>query len=451
MSVPDVELVSEWSEVDAAAQAIKNGVQKSQMAAGVQASLGKADSALQGATGLPQLGEGRAVCNTAADTAAKVATVQGSGTYTLREGSMIVCYFANAVPAGATLNVSSTGAKDIFFNNMAIKAGMIGSGTYALLQYHGTLDKWVLIVTSTGPIWAWNQTAKTPSMTTPIGVDSFGKLWADTLMHDDAREALLALFAKCAYVSDDAQDDYDRLALALSAQLLYIEADYAQDRTIYYTDSLDVLREDDDLIVTAYYDDGNHYDVGGYTLSGTFEVGTSEITVSYGGKTTTFNVTVSEKYNYSFANGDLQKVNGGIGQKSISGLNQEVIDQSTHLPNTRRTFVLSVGPAPLYITQDQSTYTPSQYYPIRIPADATGVTIAVTPNTGYVAITCGAYENGNLSNKFSGTWTAQTVSKSFTAGLYDYITVVCKAASGSNVAYTTSTEPTNFTIQFTTA
>lgn len=46
-TVPDVELVSLWEEVDAAAQAIANGVQRSQMAQSVRTSLGKADGAVQ--------------------------------------------------------------------------------------------------------------------------------------------------------------------------------------------------------------------------------------------------------------------------------------------------------------------------------------------------------------------------------------------------------------------
>ena len=47
MPVPDIELVSSWEEVDEAAQSIKNGVQKEQLAAGVRASLDKADDAVQ--------------------------------------------------------------------------------------------------------------------------------------------------------------------------------------------------------------------------------------------------------------------------------------------------------------------------------------------------------------------------------------------------------------------
>ena len=45
------------------------------------------------------------------------------------------------------------------------------------------------------------------------------------------------------------------------------------------------------VAVTAHYSDGTSYTVTGYTLSGTISEGSNTITVSYGGKTTTFAVT----------------------------------------------------------------------------------------------------------------------------------------------------------------
>lgn len=72
-----------------------------------------------------------------------------------------------------------------------------------------------------------------------------------------------------------------------------ISAVYTQSGTVYNTDSLDSLK--DDLVVTATWSDSSTTTVPStdYTLSGTLTVGTSTITVSYGGKTDTFSVTVS--------------------------------------------------------------------------------------------------------------------------------------------------------------
>lgn len=73
-----------------------------------------------------------------------------------------------------------------------------------------------------------------------------------------------------------------------------ISAVYTQGETIVYTDtSLDTLKTS--LVVTANYSDGSNTNVTNYVLSGNLVVGTSSITVTYEGKTTTFNVTVSAK------------------------------------------------------------------------------------------------------------------------------------------------------------
>ena len=110
----------------------------------------------------------------------------------------------------------------------------------------------------------------------------------------DIKAALLACFANVAWAGNDGQDYYDALDAALNppANLTRITAVYTQSGTVYETSSLDSLKSD--LVVTAYYDNATTQIVTNYTLSGTLTEGTSTITVSYGGKTTTFNVTVSE-------------------------------------------------------------------------------------------------------------------------------------------------------------
>ena len=77
------------------------------------------------------------------------------------------------------------------------------------------------------------------------------------------------------------------------ATLSSISAVYTQSGTVYDTDSLDSLKSD--LVVTATWSDSTTSTVAStdYTLSGTLTAGTSTVTVSYGGKTTTFNVTVT--------------------------------------------------------------------------------------------------------------------------------------------------------------
>ena len=107
------------------------------------------------------------------------------------------------------------------------------------------------------------------------------------------KSALLDIAAHVAYIDANGQSRYDALDAALNAKaLLSITAVYTQSGTVYDTDSLDSLKAD--LVVTAYYDDGTSADVtSASVLSGTLAEGTSVITATYGGKTTTFNVTVT--------------------------------------------------------------------------------------------------------------------------------------------------------------
>ena len=77
------------------------------------------------------------------------------------------------------------------------------------------------------------------------------------------------------------------------ATLESISAVYTQSGVVYFKDSLDSLKTD--LVVTATYSDTTTATIpsNSYTLSGTLEAGTSTITVTYRGKTDTFDVTVS--------------------------------------------------------------------------------------------------------------------------------------------------------------
>lgn len=72
-----------------------------------------------------------------------------------------------------------------------------------------------------------------------------------------------------------------------------ISAVYTQSGTVYDTDTLDSLKAD--LVVTATFMDSSTgvISANDYTLSGTLTEGTSTVTVTYGGKTATFSVTVT--------------------------------------------------------------------------------------------------------------------------------------------------------------
>lgn len=105
-------------------------------------------------------------------------------------------------------------------------------------------------------------------------------------------------------------------ATATQASVSSISAVFVQGQNIIYdTDSLDTLRQY--LTVTATYSDSSTAAVTNYTLSGTLAEGTSTITVSYGGQTDTFDVTVSQDlqgllYSFDFRNNNLTDAVNGV-------------------------------------------------------------------------------------------------------------------------------------------
>ena len=216
-----------------------------------------------------------------------------------------------------------------------------------------------------------------------------------------------------------------------------ISAVYTQSGTVYDTDSLDSLKAD--LVVTATYSDTSTETVPStdYTLSGTLTEGTSVITVSYSGKTTTFNVTVTAVpvgYTLKLSDGDFQLNNAVIDSSTIK--------YSTSSASSRRTVVLTSGDHPFQDTSSNLT----SYYPISVPDDAYKVTISITPNTQYVASTLVKWNGSYYTTVISGLgWNAGGMSYSFAPGVDQYITINCKYNS-AGTSYPTN--PSEIVIEF---
>lgn len=81
------------------------------------------------------LGNGYGTCSTAAATAAKVVTLSS---YSLVTNGHVAVKFTYAVPASATMNINSKGAKAIYHRGAAIKAGVINAGDIAYFMYNGS-------------------------------------------------------------------------------------------------------------------------------------------------------------------------------------------------------------------------------------------------------------------------------------------------------------------------
>jgi len=81
------------------------------------------------------LGQGFGTCDTAAGTAAKTVALTN---YALTTGGIVSVKFTYAVPANATMNINSKGAKSIFYKGVSITAGVINAGDIATFIYDGT-------------------------------------------------------------------------------------------------------------------------------------------------------------------------------------------------------------------------------------------------------------------------------------------------------------------------
>ena len=119
---------------------------------------------------------------------------------------------------------------------------------------------------------------------------------------DDIKVSLLQVAAHTIYDDTHGQDYYDDLESVLypTATLSSISAVYTQPGTVYDTEILDSLKNN--LVVTAHYSDNTTRILPkvSYTLNGTLAVGTDTITVSYGGKSTTFTVTVTKYWDFEW-------------------------------------------------------------------------------------------------------------------------------------------------------
>ena len=155
----------------------------------------------------------------------------------------------------------------------------------------------------------------------------------------DIKTALDNIIQNVAFKNDDVYST-DLAAIhswATSVNLVSISAVFTQGQNVIYdTDSLDVLKQY--LVVTASYDNSTTsvLDGSAYTLSGTLEVGTSTITVTYEGKTATFTVTVADgrrvpteyTWLYEAKDGELLSEQNYV---TVSGVGTETINENGEL------------------------------------------------------------------------------------------------------------------------
>lgn len=245
----------------------------------------------------------------------------------------------------------------------------------------------------------------------------------------EVKQALMDIVNHVAWAEDvpTGKTYIDALETALypPVSLESISAVYTQSGTVYDTDTLDDLKTD--LVVTAHYDDSTTEIITNYALSGTLVEGISEITVMYGGKTTTFNVTVSSKTRYIIQNvtgtganatyeiDDLDFANGDYIEVSITPssnndaffrLGTDDTQGNLFVYNNETKFLVYGSSSS--ITEVTATYNPTnktnasyrRCQNVTNPATSNPVIIVLNSN--------GLYINNVLFTSVTGSWTGST-------------------------------------------
>jgi len=115
-----------------------------------------------------QIGLGFGVCDTAADTAAKVVVIPS---FILLKNMPVSIRFTNSINVdSATLNISSTGAKPLFIQGAALQAGLVKGGCTVTVIYDGT--NWNIV-----GIEGLERPASQSDLWVDMGLPS-GRLWA---------------------------------------------------------------------------------------------------------------------------------------------------------------------------------------------------------------------------------------------------------------------------------
>lgn len=77
-------------------------------------------------------------CTSEAAVTAKAVSVSSNQNYKLATGELIMVLFSAAVPASATLNVNTSGAKSIYYRGSALIANVIKADDLVTFVYDGT-------------------------------------------------------------------------------------------------------------------------------------------------------------------------------------------------------------------------------------------------------------------------------------------------------------------------
>lgn len=266
---------------------------------------------------------------------------------------------------------------------------------------------------------------------------------ANTGLTEDAIIALLTCFEHVAWIDGNGRNYYDMLEDSFNLSTYpKIKAELAQSASVIYTDDdLDTLKS---RLTVKYY--ANRDDVGtevidsDYTLSGTLTEGNNTITVAYGVYRTKFIVQAVDYYNahevvYPDNNNKLRILSNWQLEGGYSN------DSGAYIKSTSNRACLLSLKGRQSISNNQSSFVNSGYYPIPIPANATSVSITLSPSTlyAYVGIVkTSASKTTKYERLQDKNWSQSPISMNFSRGQDLGLVINLKANSSGNSSVSVS-------------
>jgi hypothetical protein len=243
----------------------------------------------------------------------------------------------------------------------------------------------------------------TGQMTNQQATDTLENIGGEPEWTKSKKMAFIKAFANLAWDNANGATYYNAIVASL-LNISSVAAVYTQSGTVYDNVDLDSLKGN--LIVTATYDDGSSdtLDSDLYTLSGTLAAGTSTITVTFGNKTATFDVTVTSVVLFSLTN---------------RAFNLEAIDTGVAILSDDRDFSIAMD---MTITSTPASGTGSAPRPLTlITADASGMALQIAKS--------------GSANTMYGTWQKTNGNTNLCAYGDGRIRYVVTHKAGSNSVY----------------
>ena len=217
---------------------------------------------------------------------------------------------------------------------------------------------------------------------------------------EDSKIAILACFRNVTFLNDSGEYDALYSALYPDIGLVRIDAVFNQGSTVIYDGiSLNDLKAY--LTVTGYYNDATSRRITDYALSGTLVAGTSTITIMAGGKTATFNVTVTSSVihlkTYVFA----------VGNNYIK-----------LYENSSRACSVYAHGEHAYTKRSSAESLQDDYYPIPIPVGASSISVNM-PNDLYVGVRVIHWDGTGYVGDYSSPW-LDAVNSTIDVSSYNY-------------------------------